>query len=224
MERKPGRTAPIVLLTVLLVMFLFGAARADVVINEVMASNGFYENGEAYDWIELYNNGSKAVDMSGWYLSDSKKEPLKWSFPEGTKLKAGGYLTVYCTGEPQKSKGKGSTFYTLTAPADALHVRSEQRIDTRNADYDRRRRRFAFLQQLCTCLRNLLQIAPRDDVGIIEHQIEKALAVAEFIEQRGISAAAARRDKQHHGAGNRQPCALDAEALCTRRIVIERRR
>ena len=112
MERKPGRTAPVVLLTVLLVMFLFGAAQAEVVINEVMASNGFYENGEAYDWIELYNNGSKTVDLSGWYLSDSKKEPLKWSFPEGTKLKAGGYLTVYCTGEPQESKGKGSTFYT----------------------------------------------------------------------------------------------------------------
>ena len=35
----------------LLSVFLCGfAARADVVINEVMASNGFYENGQAYDW------------------------------------------------------------------------------------------------------------------------------------------------------------------------------
>ncbi|MBR0513963.1 MAG: CotH kinase family protein [Clostridia bacterium] len=93
-------------------VLLSGAAKADVVINEVMASNGFYENGEAYDWIELYNNGKKAVDLSGWYLSDSKKDPLKWSFPEGTKLKGGAFLTVYCTGEAQQSKGKGSTFYT----------------------------------------------------------------------------------------------------------------
>ena len=38
----------------LLVLSFSSAARADVIINEVMASNGFYENGEAYDWIELY--------------------------------------------------------------------------------------------------------------------------------------------------------------------------
>ncbi len=96
----------------LLVLLGFSAACADVIINEVMASNGFYENGEAYDWIEIYNDGKKTVDLSGWYLSDSKKNPMKWSFPKGTKLKAGGYLTVFCTGEDGKDPGKGSTFYT----------------------------------------------------------------------------------------------------------------
>ena len=61
------------------VLSAFSCAFADVIINEVMASNGFYENGEAYDWIELYNDGKKAVDLGGGYLSDSKKNPLKWS-------------------------------------------------------------------------------------------------------------------------------------------------
>jgi hypothetical protein len=93
-------------------LWLCPGAGADILINEVMASNGFYENGEAYDWIELYNDGKKTEDLSGWYLSDSKKDPLKWSFPQGTKLKAGGYLTVFCTGEEGISPGKGSTFYT----------------------------------------------------------------------------------------------------------------
>ena len=96
----------------LTVLLSLSAASADVLINEVMASNGFYEKGEAYDWIELYNNGEQAVDLGGWYLSDSKKDPLKWSFPKGTKLKAGGYLTVFCTGEEGISPGKGNTFYT----------------------------------------------------------------------------------------------------------------
>jgi len=96
----------------LLSLFVFSSACADVVINEVMASNGFYENGEAYDWIELYNDGKNTVDLSGWYLSDSKKDPLKWSFPQGTKLKGGKYLTVFCTGEEDISPGKGDTFYT----------------------------------------------------------------------------------------------------------------
>ena len=104
--------AVILLAAFLLIPAAFSAAGADVVINEVMASNGFYENGEAYDWIELYNDGKETADLSGWYLSDSKKNPLKWSFPQGTKLKGGKFLTVFCTGEEDISPGKGDTFYT----------------------------------------------------------------------------------------------------------------
>ena len=107
----------------LLLLSVFSAAGADMVINEIMASNGYYENGEAYDWIELYNDGKETADLSGWYLSDSKKDPLKWSFPEGTKLKGGKYLTVFCTGEDGISPGKGDTFYTgfsLSASGETL--------------------------------------------------------------------------------------------------------
>ena len=94
---------------------LAGAAalsRADVVINEVMASNGYFENGHAWDWVELYNDGKTAADLSGWHFSDSGKNPEKWTFPAGTKLKAGKYLTIWCTGEAGVSPGKGSDFYT----------------------------------------------------------------------------------------------------------------
>ena len=94
---------------------LAGAAalsRADVVINEVMASNGYFENGHAWDWVELYNDGKTAADLSGWHFSDSGKNPEKWTFPAGTKLKAGKYLTIWCTGEAGVSPGKGSAFYT----------------------------------------------------------------------------------------------------------------
>ena len=110
MKRIAGTA--VLLAVFLLILTAFSSACADVIINEVMASNGFYENGEAYDWIELYNDGKNTEDLSGWYLSDSKKDPLKWSFPQGTKLKAGKYLTVFCTGEDGISPGKGDTFYT----------------------------------------------------------------------------------------------------------------
>ncbi|QTE68130.1 CotH kinase family protein [Clostridiales bacterium] len=93
-------------------LLLAGTAGADVTISEVMASNGTYENGEAYDWVELHNDGNKAVDIGGWYLSDSKKNPMKWAFPKGAKIKAGGYVTVFCTGEEVQNAGKGSVFYT----------------------------------------------------------------------------------------------------------------
>ena len=110
--KKTGQAAVLLTVIFLLAAAFSAAACADVIISEVMASNGFYENGHAYDWIELHNDGKQTVDLSGWYLSDSKKDPKKWSFPKGAKLKAGAYLTVFCTGEDGISPGKGDTFYT----------------------------------------------------------------------------------------------------------------
>lgn len=69
-----------------------------VVINEVQSSNDatcIDENGESSDWIELYNNGAEAVDLSGWGLSDNTSKLFKWTFPEGTTIAAGGYLRVF---------------------------------------------------------------------------------------------------------------------------------
>ena len=98
------------------------AASAEIIISEVMASNGVYINGEAYDWVELHNNGSKTVDLSGCFLSDSKKNPAKWAFPPNTTVKAGAYLLVYCTGEDM-DPGKNGTYYAnfkLSASGDRV--------------------------------------------------------------------------------------------------------
>lgn len=94
----------------LLLLLLPMSARAEIIINEVCALNGTYKNGHAYDWVELYNRGEKTVNLSGWYLSDSKKNLQKWSFPKGTKLKQNAYLTVYCTGQ-ELDPGKEGIFY-----------------------------------------------------------------------------------------------------------------
>ena len=94
-----------------LILCLHCAARAEVRINEVMAQNGTYTNGHAYDWIELYNDGTKAVDLSGWHLSDNAKKPLKWEFPANTKIPGDSYILVYCTGDSSLDPGKNKTFY-----------------------------------------------------------------------------------------------------------------
>lgn len=91
-------------------LLLTVSAAAEIVVSEVMASNGVYTAGEAYDWIELHNTGKKKADLSGFYLSDSKKNPTKWAFPKNTVLKADGYLLVYCTGKDMKPGSKG-TYY-----------------------------------------------------------------------------------------------------------------
>ena len=96
-----------------------------IVINEVMASNGMFENEESYDWVEIHNRSKKQVDLSGWKLSDGKKNLEKFVFPKGTKIKAGGYVTVFCTGEDDIAPGKQTPFYatfSLKAEGETLYL------------------------------------------------------------------------------------------------------
>ena len=69
-----------------------------VVINEFMASNGQTvtdAEGGYDDWIELYNWGLDAIDLSGYYLSDNPRNIKQWRFPEGTKINATSYLIIW---------------------------------------------------------------------------------------------------------------------------------
>jgi autotransporter-associated beta strand protein len=50
------------------------------------------------DWIELYNAGASAVNLTGWSLTDNDGQPRKWYFPAGSAIPAGGYLIVMATG------------------------------------------------------------------------------------------------------------------------------
>ncbi len=64
-----------------------------VFINEIMPhTDPPYE-----DAIELYNPNNFPVDISGWYLTDSRDTPNKFRIPDGTIMKAGGYLVFYET-------------------------------------------------------------------------------------------------------------------------------
>ncbi|MFN3875267.1 MAG: lamin tail domain-containing protein, partial [Flavobacteriales bacterium] len=77
------------------------ASRAQVVINEVCAANwtGPTDNyGEREDWVELYNTGSAAVDLTGWYLSDSQNNNTKYQIPAGTSIAGNGRLLIWCSG------------------------------------------------------------------------------------------------------------------------------
>ncbi len=50
------------------------------------------------DWVELYNPGSDAANLTGWSLTDDEGKPRKWYFPAGSSIPAGGYLIVMATG------------------------------------------------------------------------------------------------------------------------------
>ena len=68
-----------------------------VEITEVMTRNATYLSGEHCDYIELHNTANRAVNLEGWYLSDSPEKRFKWCFPE-VSIPADGYLTVHCDG------------------------------------------------------------------------------------------------------------------------------
>jgi hypothetical protein len=77
-----------------------------VVINELMAVNSVTaadQNGQFDDWIELHNITPDQVDISGYYLSDSKSNPTKWKVPAGTSIPPYGYLIFWADKDTTQS-------------------------------------------------------------------------------------------------------------------------
>jgi len=78
-------------LAIALSLLLFSAAsRADsvVVFNEIMYHPA--ANEPTLEWVELYNQMSVDVDISGWRISNG----IEHTFPNGTLIRGGGYLVV----------------------------------------------------------------------------------------------------------------------------------
>ncbi|MBN2475232.1 MAG: lamin tail domain-containing protein [Pirellulales bacterium] len=59
-----------------------------VVINEVLT----HTDPPLVDAIELYNTTAETIDLTGWHLSDSNANYLKFRVPDGTTVAAGGYV------------------------------------------------------------------------------------------------------------------------------------
>ena len=53
---------------------------------------------ESSDWIELFNSGNSAIDISNWSLSDDENDTGKWKFPDTTLVPAKGYLVILADG------------------------------------------------------------------------------------------------------------------------------
>jgi hypothetical protein len=90
---------------------------AQVTINEISAANmnGITDvDGDREDWVELHNAGATSVNLSGWFLSDNPAAPLKWTFPAGINIPAGGYRIVYCSGKNKFAGGQAHTSFKLT--------------------------------------------------------------------------------------------------------------
>ncbi len=100
-----------------------------VVINEFMASNDGIikdEFDEAEDWIELFNLTNEDIDMSGYSITDKSDNPLKYVFPEGTKIKANDYLIVWA--DEDGTQGPLHTNFKLSAGGELIYLFDKNQV------------------------------------------------------------------------------------------------
>lgn len=100
-------------------------------INELVASNGTGirdSNGDRSDWIEIHNDGLTAINLAGYFLTDSKETPLKWIFPSFS-IPAKSYRIVFASSKntvigsevhTNFALSKGGEFVGLSSPTGAL--------------------------------------------------------------------------------------------------------
>jgi hypothetical protein len=84
----------------------------DIVINEVMSSNQttiLDEDGNAPDWIELYNAGNEPIHLSGYGLSDDSLDVRKWRF-DSSVVEAGGHLLIFASGKDRRTSPLHTNF------------------------------------------------------------------------------------------------------------------
>lgn len=70
-------------------------------ISEIVSNNTQYapdENGICHDYIIIRNTSNEAVDLSGYYLSDTQQLTRMWRFPDGITLAGNSSLLVYASG------------------------------------------------------------------------------------------------------------------------------
>ncbi len=105
---------------------------SSVVINEFLPVNNITiadQNGEFDDWIELFNLSSASVNLSGYFLSDDKKEPGKWKFPQGTSIAGNSYLIIWADGDTTET-GLHANFKLSSSGEDVvLSDPSKEKLD-----------------------------------------------------------------------------------------------
>ena len=97
-----------------------------VVINELLAHSHAAES----DWIELYNTTSQAINIGGWFLSDSDTDDpnrKKYEIAAGTTIPLNGYVVFYEDQHFGDSNAPGcNATFALSENGETLYLRSGQ--------------------------------------------------------------------------------------------------
>lgn len=104
---------------------LMSSADAVPVINEVMANNESTladGQGEFDDWVEIYNSGNAAVDLSGYFLSDDAGDVARWQIPlaSGVVVLPGERVVLWLDGDTED--GADHLPFRLAAEGEVLFL------------------------------------------------------------------------------------------------------
>ena len=102
--------------------------------SEVMTSNRTAYLHPAYgsvDWVEIYNPTDADIDLSGYgFTNDLKHHQFRYRFPEGTILKPGAYLVLYCTGGTANSdEDPFCTGFNLSKDGEKLFLVTPMKVE-----------------------------------------------------------------------------------------------
>ncbi len=105
--------------------FSYTANLPELYINEFLASNNYIladDHGEYDDWIEIYNPGTEAVDIGGYYITDDLTNTTLYQIPttapDSTTVPAGGYLILWA--DQDLSQGIRHINLKLSASGEAI--------------------------------------------------------------------------------------------------------
>lgn len=93
-----------------------GVVEATIKLNEILSTG-------SPDWLELYNSGDEAVDLTGYALKDSN---TKWTIPT-MSIPAGGYIAFNCDGLDTN----GSTSFKISSGGESISLfnKADELID-----------------------------------------------------------------------------------------------
>ncbi len=111
-----------------LIMLRKKATSADysgLLINEVCSSNKESitdASGASPDWIEIYNNSDKAIDISGVGVSDGAKNKFKFVFPDGTIINDDSYIIIFCDDAINQAEGEYHAPFKISAAGETVYL------------------------------------------------------------------------------------------------------
>lgn len=103
--------------------------KGEVVINEVVSSNTLSHRDPAYgtpDWIEFKNIGDAEADISGRRIADNPAMRSSLTFPEGTVIAPGGFLTVYCIADFEAGEGELIAPFSISRTGEKLYFSDDK--------------------------------------------------------------------------------------------------
>jgi hypothetical protein len=75
----------------------------DVVINEILTTRSANDTIYKEDWIELYNNTDDIIQLDGLWLSDDRKDAMKYAISKRSVIKPNGFVIVWADDKNKKN-------------------------------------------------------------------------------------------------------------------------